>query len=72
MTRDRIFKLTPDGRTTWVGEAGDSYLLTGVDMHGKRFTRRGTYAYLRGFHPMRGSRWLIRGGKRFLIERIYN
>ncbi len=67
-----IFTALPDGRRTWEHKPGDYYLLTGVDTRGIRYSRTGPYAFLCGFHPIKGSRWLVRNGKRHLIERIAN
>lgn len=67
-----IFTTQPDGRRTWKQQPGDYYLLTGVTDRGSRYSRTGPYEFLCGFHPAKGSRWLVRDGKRHLIERISN
>jgi hypothetical protein len=52
---------------------GDVYHVTGVDREGKRFkivTKDWNYAA--NINLWRGSRWLVRAGKRWLINRVYN
>lgn len=66
-------RLNEEGQKCWTHVQGDKYLITGVDVNGKRF--RSVYdnwAFARGINLYRGSRWLLRGGKRFLITRVFN
>jgi len=52
---------------------GDKFIVTGVDVRGRRFkTTSDSYAHVRGINVWRGSKWLLRDGKRTLLERIYN
>ena len=51
----------------------DHWLVTGVDRRGKRFrivTTSVRYAF--GINLWRGSVWLVKGGKRKLIRRVWN
>ena len=59
------------GQVMWTHEKGDWYLVTGVDCKGKRFTRRAdSWLYASSINIWRGSRWLLRDGKRILLERV--
>lgn len=52
---------------------GDTFLVTGVDRNGKRFSRSFKHmTFIYGINLWRGSRWLVRDGKRKLISRVYN
>ena len=58
---------------SWTRREGDTYVVTGVDRAGKRFaivTDRWLHAA--GINLWRGSKWLLRDGKRHLITRVYN
>jgi hypothetical protein len=62
-----------DGSAEWTHEPGDSYLVTGTDYHGKRFRRvSANYAGARCVNVYNGNRWLVRGGKRYLIQTVSN
>lgn len=53
--------------------AGDTFLVTGVNRDGRRFRIKTTSAQLAmGINLWRGSKWLVRNGKRKLISRVYN
>lgn len=57
----------------WDGEPGDTYEVTGVDIYGKRFVRTGMpWVYCKGINLFRGSRWLRRKGRRYLLGRVWN
>jgi hypothetical protein len=59
--------------TTWTHQEGDKYLVTGIDREGKRFYLLYNYWHVaKAINVWKGSRWLIRDGKRVLIQRIYN
>lgn len=59
--------------TTWTHEQGDSYLVTGVDRRGRRFAIRcATWLHASGINVWRGSKWLLRDGKRKLLQRVSN
>lgn len=57
----------------WKHQIDDQYCVTGVDRRGKRFrlTFNNWFA-ARCINVWRGSKWLVRNGKRTLICRIYN
>lgn len=62
-----------DGRKTWNFVSGDSYRVTGVDARGKRFRiDTNSVSHMSGINVYRGSKWLVRMGRRWLINRIYN
>jgi hypothetical protein len=59
--------------TTWIQRPGDIYVVTGVDLRGRRFRyQTSIWLQARSINVYRGSRWLVRDGKRTLLERIYN
>ncbi len=61
------------GEVSWTHKANDLYVVTGVTTDGKRFA--GTYsswAHASGINLYRGSKWLLRDGKRKLITRTFN
>lgn len=68
-----VLQKEPDGRVTWFPQAQDTYLVTGTTTNGKRFSvATKTWAHARGINVWRGSKWLIRDGKRHLIQRVTN
>ncbi|QDK02071.1 hypothetical protein SEA_GIBBLES_114 [Gordonia phage Gibbles] len=60
------------GTKTWKNKEGDTYLVTGVDVNGKRFKPIvcNTWFHASCINLYRGSRWLVRDGKRYLINRV--
>lgn len=67
------FYTNESGQRCWTHVPGDTYLVTGVDRSGKRFKRTtDCWGYAAGINLWRGTRWLVRGGKRFRIQAIYN
>lgn len=68
-------KRHPDhGQVSWVHRDSDKYVVTGVLRSGHRF---GPLVYsgwtqANAINLWRGSRWLLRDGKRYLISRVYN
>jgi len=64
---------TRDGKKTWAVMQGDKFLATGIDCSGKRFRIESErWLYIKGINIYKGNRWLIRGGKRWLIESVVN
>lgn len=62
-----------EGTKTWISKPGDTFTVTGVDRSNKRFKITSTsYGYIKGVNVWRGSKWLNRDGKRFLIQRVFN
>jgi hypothetical protein len=62
-----------EGQKSWTHIQGDQYVATGIDRNGKRFRRvSSNWMYISGINTWKGSKWLVRGGKRFLIQRIEN
>ena len=62
-----------EGKQCWTATAGDRYDVTGMDRNGKRFSMQyKDWRYASQINVWRGSYWLVRGGKRWLINRVYN
>lgn len=56
-----------------IHQTGDRYHVTGVTVYGKRFRIETDNPYhALAINLYRGSVWLVRGGKRRLIRRVYN
>lgn len=65
------FWIDSNGHKSWSRMQGDSYHVTGVDVHGKRFKMVfDNWAYASCVNLYKGSRWLVRGKRRWLINRI--
>jgi len=61
------------GNKCWSSTPADMYHVTGVDRTGKRFkVITDNWRYAAGINVWQGSKWLVRGKKRFLISRVYN
>lgn len=59
--------------SAWSSMPGDRYLVIGKDREGKRFRLEyTTWPQARCINVWNGNKWLVRGGKRFLIQRIVN
>lgn len=64
------FFITPHGYRTWKTLDGDMYLVTGFDKHGERITLTTVnWTHASKLKLFRGSKWLLRDGHRYLIER---
>ncbi len=63
-----------NGKASWVHMPGDKYIATGVDRNGKRLgsITSSNWIHIHGINLYRGSKWLLRGGKRYLICRVNN
>lgn len=62
-----------DGRATWTHQEGDAYLVTGTLYAGGRFSlRTSSWAHASGINLWNGTRWLLRGGRRFKINTTTN
>jgi len=63
----------PDGTVSWMAQEGDTYLVTGTAGNGRRFSRVcPSWAYAAAINIWRGSRWLLRGGRRYRINTTVN
>jgi hypothetical protein len=61
------------GSTQWTQETGDKYVVTGTDRRGKRFRiTTNSWLHARGINLWRGTKWLERAGKRYLLTRAFN
>lgn len=60
-------------RVEWTHKDGDLYKATGVLVNGKRFEPiiSDNWLHIRSINLYRGSKWLLRDGKSYLIERVY-
>lgn len=57
----------------WTHEQGDKYLVVGIDKAGQRYrTESEIWRYIEGINIYRGNKYLIRNGRRYLIQRINN
>ena len=62
-----------NGRSTWVQIAGDEYLATGTDRDGKRFRiKSAQWGHINGINMWRGTKWLLRNGKKHKISTAVN
>lgn len=63
-----------DGTAEWTQKPGDFYLVTGRDIEGRRNPPRlcATWREALGWNYYAGARWLVRNGRRYLIQRIGN
>jgi hypothetical protein len=62
-----------DGTLAWDSIQGDRFLATGVDRYGKRFrTTSVHFNFLRCINLWRGTKWLVRNGKRYKLYSVYN
>ena len=62
-----------DGSVSWDSLPEDRYLATGVCRDGKRFrTMSADYKFIRGINLWRGTKWLLRNGKRYKLQSVYN
>ena len=65
--------ISPIKNGSWIAEANDKYVVTGVDRAGKRFKSvYSRWVMASGINVWQGSKWLARGGKKYLIQRVYN
>lgn len=62
-----------NGQKVWVHQDGDYYVVTGVTFRGTRFSNSySSWTHARGVNVYRGNKWLVRNGKRWLIQSINN
>lgn len=62
-----------NGQATWMPRSGDMFVVTGTRCDGQRFTLTvKSWAHARAINVWRGSKWLLRDGRRWLIQRIKN
>lgn len=65
------FTIDADGVKSWKPEPGDSYLVCGKTVDGKRFRQTWpTWFWANGINMYEGRKYLVRGGKRHLICRV--
>lgn len=63
-----------DGRVSWLPKEGDSYLVTAIDKYGKRLpsVKCATWAYANMLNVWKGRKYLVRDGKKYLIQEVNN
>ena len=67
------FYTDPNGSKSWTSLQGDKYHVTGTTTDGRRFKIvTESWKHASGVNLYRGSKWLVRGGRRWLITRAYN
>lgn len=67
------FTHEPDGQVSWSPQPDDSYIVTGVTRAGKRFRFTTTkWPLASAINLYVGTKWLVRNGRRYAIQRIYN
>lgn len=72
--QDNNFSLrSENGYLQWNHLPTDQYMATGVDRNNKRFKIvSNSYDYIRGINLWRGTKWLLRDGKRHRIQSVFN
>jgi hypothetical protein len=61
------------GRKSWCVQPGDLYTVTGVTTNNKRFKiETSSYEHAAGINLWRGTLWLVRNGKRYVIRQVFN
>jgi hypothetical protein len=67
------FTQEPNGQVSWSPQPGDYYLVTGTTRSGKRFRfQTDKWPLAAAINVWHGTKWLVRDGQRFSIQRIYN
>lgn len=65
-----------DGRkraVAWTHQRGDQYVVTGVDVRGRRFKQTyGNWWQAEAINIWRGTRWLVRQGRRLRLQTVRN
>lgn len=62
-----------NGYLRWNHLPTDQYMATGVDCNNKRFRIvSSSYNYIRSLNLWRGTKWLVRDGKRHRIQTVFN
>lgn len=62
-----------NGTVEWTHNVGDTYLVTGVDRNGKRFrVSTPNWVHASGINVFRGSKWLVRDGRKVRLVSVFN
>ena len=69
-----LIKRNADGTVEWEAKPDDLYVATGTDPDGRRIKpiRSHSWNHIAGINLYRGSKWLERDGRRFLIQAVNN
>lgn len=67
-------EINKNGEVTWSHQHGDLYVVTGVDRNGKRLKARtfNSWLHARCINLYRGNKWLLRDGRRYRIQSVWN
>ena len=72
MKKESPFELINKSKV-WDEKDGDKYLVTGVDRDGRKFKYHfESWRWASGVNVWNGCKWLIRNGKRHLIQKVSN
>lgn len=72
MTKNREIVMI-NGVAEWTTQEGDYYLVTGIDIKGKRLKQYCPNWYVcKGINLWRGTKWLVRYDKRHRIATVWN
>lgn len=62
-----------DGTCAWLSMPGDTYLVVGRTVNGRRFRQvHSSWWWARGINLYNGRKYLVRDGKRYLIASVRN
>lgn len=62
-----------NGIAEWKAKPGDAYVVTGLDRRGRRFRLIfASWDIARMINVWRGSFWLLRNNRKYLIQRRFN
>lgn len=63
-----------DGTCSWSTQDGDTYQATGILRSGRRMEpiTSSHWHYINGLNIWRGTKWLVRDGKRYVIQAVTN
>ena len=61
-----------DGTIEWKNMEGDKYIVTGILVNGNRFPARtfNSWRHASMINLYRGTKWLERDGKRYVIQKV--
>lgn len=73
-TKSNPIKFDPYGLAHWDHQIGDRYVVTGVDVNGKRFKAKTFYSWhhAKCVNLYRGNYWLLRNNRRYRIQSVWN
>lgn len=70
---NKVFTRHSDGSVSWECTLNDKYVVTGVTVDGKRFKKTfDDWRMARSINLYRGTKWLLRDGKRYKLQTVNN